>query len=333
VSPWTVDGRALKPPRTGIGQFLASLLTPLSEKTHLTLAIPGTPHDLPPFRGDVICGPDLTGSLWFHRWFGSLENGDALFCPLGVRPFGSAKKSVVVVHALSVLLYPGWQSLKNRITVLPFLSDTVRASHLIVPSAQIRTEVLRYFRAACVTVIPHGWDPSPAAPAWEREPLPDEFFLFLGTLEPRKNPLLLIDAWRRHPQWPPLLLAGGAGWHVRIGRLPANARALGYVTEAEKQFLLMHTRALIYPSSYEGFGLPVLEAAALGVPVIATPVPAAVEYELPSWIPAALKVSGFADAVQIVLSGRVSHEKARVPSWNEIATRYAEVLNDEAHCH
>jgi len=333
VTLWAVDGRALKPPRTGIGQFLASLLPALSEKVPMSLAFPGPPRDLPPFRGDLLCGPNLPGSLWYHRWFGRLADGDALFCPLGVRPFGSVKQSVVVVHDLSVLLYPGWQSLKNRLTILPFLNDTARGSHLIVPSHQIKEEMLRYFRTARVTVIPHGWDPTPAAPAWERGLLPDEYFLFLGTLEPRKNPLLLINAWMAHPQWPPLLLAGGAGWQVRLGRLPANVRALGYVTEAEKQFLLRHARALIYPSSYEGFGLPVLEAAALGVPVIATRVPAAVEYELPSWIPLALNEAGVEDAVRAALSGHVSIEKARVPSWNEIAARYAEVLNDEARCH
>jgi len=327
MTSWTVDGRALKPPRTGIGHFLASLLTQLSGKIPMALALPGRPHDLPAFRGEVVCGPDLPGSIWFHRWFGRLENGNALFCPLGVRPFGSAKKSVVVVHDFSVFLYPGWQSLKNRVTILPFLNDTARGSHLIVPSQHVKRELLHYFRTARVTVIPHGWDPSPAAPAWERGPLPDEFFLFLGTLEPRKNPLLLINVWKRHPEWPPLLLAGGAGWHVRLGPLPAHVRALGYVSESEKQFLLRHTRALIYPSSYEGFGLPVLEAAALGVPVIATHVPAAMEYELPSCIPAALNEAGLADAVQVVLSGHVSRERALVPSWKTVAARYAEVLD------
>ena len=167
---WTVDGRALKPSRTGIGHFLTSLLPALSEKVPMTLAVPRLPPDLPPFRGDLRIGPDLPGSLWYHRWFGRLSDGDALFCPLGVRPFRTAKPSVVVVHDFSVLLYPGWQSLKNRATILPFLNDTVRGSHLIVPSRQVRREVLRYFRTARVTVIPHGWDPSPAAPAWDRGP-------------------------------------------------------------------------------------------------------------------------------------------------------------------
>ena len=63
------------------------------------------------------------------------------------------------------------------------------------------------------------------------------------------------------------------------------------------------------------------------MPVIATRVPAAAEYELPSWIPAALNETGLADAVRIVLSGRASREKVLVPSWKEIADRYAEVLD------
>jgi len=330
---WTVDGRALRSPRTGIGHFLAGLLPPLSEKVPLALGLPEMIQDLPSFRGDVLCGPALLGSLWFHRWFDRLQEEDNLFCPLGVRPFGTSKKSVVVLHDLSVLLFPGWQSLKNRATVLPFLEDTVRHSLLIVPSARVRDEVVRYFRRAHVIVIPHGWDPPAEAAAWARAPLPDEYFLFLGTCEPRKNPRLLVDLWGGHPEWPPLLMAGAQGWRMRLGRLPANVRHHGYVAQGEKRWLLERTLALIYPSSYEGFGLPLAEAGGLGVPVIATRVPAAEEYDIPSWIPIVPTKASILEAVRRVLRGGVPRTNAALPTWREAAGRYVEVLKDYADSH
>jgi alpha-1,3-rhamnosyl/mannosyltransferase len=327
---WTVDGRALQAPRTGIGHFLAGLLPPLSEKVPLALGLPRMSQDLPSFRGEILCGPALPGSIWFHRWFDRLRDQDTLFCPLGVRPYASAKKSVVVLHDLSVLRYPGWQSLKNRVTVLPFLEDTVRHARLIVPSRRVYDEVLRYFRGAHVSVIPHGWDPPSEAASWDRAPLPDEYFLFLGTLEPRKNPRLLVDLWKEHPELPPLLMAGAEGWHVRLGRMPGSIRLLGYVTAGEKRWLLEHALSLLYPSSYEGFGLPVAEAGSLGVPVIATRVPAVEEYDIPSWVSITLTKASLLDAVRQVLHGKAPRLRAALPSWEEAACRYAQVMKKYA---
>ena len=103
--------------------------------------------------------------------------------------------------------------------------------------------------------------------------------LFLGTLDPRKNVGVLLDAYERLraqvPDAPPLVLAGGVPptaqpWVDRAGRAPlaGHVQVCGYVSEADRLTLLTGARLLVLPSLDEGFGLPVLEAMACGVPVV-----------------------------------------------------------------
>jgi glycosyltransferase involved in cell wall biosynthesis len=109
--------------------------------------------------------------------------------------------------------------------------------------------------------------------------LPDTFVLFLGTLEPRKNVEGLIRAyasWRqREPDAPPLFLAGGKGWYyttifqlVETLNLTGHVYFPGYVPQEELPLWYNAAALFTYPSHFEGFGLPVLEAMACGTPVI-----------------------------------------------------------------
>jgi len=124
----------------------------------------------------------------------------------------------------------------------------------------------------------------PAAPSWT--PLDvrphDGYILFLGTLEPRKNVGALLDAYehlvtrRPQPSAPPLVLAGKATdeakpWLARIERPPLSGRVrhVGYVDPDKRRELYAGARLLVQPSFEEGFGMPVLEAMTLGVPVVA----------------------------------------------------------------
>ena len=110
--------------------------------------------------------------------------------------------------------------------------------------------------------------------------IPQSYFLFVGTLEPRKNLPRLLKAYallRDDPAVPPLVIVGGGGWGGEdlprmIADLDLHDRVhlCGYVSDAELQSIYAKAHGLLMPSLYEGFGLPLLEAMQHGVPVIAS---------------------------------------------------------------
>lgn len=189
------------------------------------------------------------------------------------------------------LARPEWvgyslKSLRNRAW-----RESIRwADHVVTISEFSRREIVQWFGvpAERVSVIPLGvdarWFAAPAAAECERVRahygLEDGFFLFVGTLQPRKNLERLLAAHARLPETVrravPLLVVGRNGWgcEALVAQLNAGAypdvRWLSYVPAADLHALLAMATALTFPSLYEGFGLPVLEGFAAGVPVIAS---------------------------------------------------------------
>ncbi|MBN6036664.1 glycosyltransferase family 4 protein [Amycolatopsis sp. 195334CR] len=158
-----------------------------------------------------------------------------------------------------------------------------RADALVVPTQAVADDLgARVAGKAPVHVIGHGVTDLPSEPVDLL--LPAEYVLAIGTVEPRKGIGLLIEAMARF-DGPPLLLAGQPGWGeldpaelARLHGLPADRlRVLGRLTDAELAAALRGASVLAMPSLAEGFGLPVLEAMAAGVPVVHSDVPALVE--------------------------------------------------------
>lgn len=204
---------------------------------------------------------------------------------------------VVMIHDLSFLTDAGWARAEIRRDYPALVHDHARrADRIVVPSQHVAGEVTRRLGVAAERIAVVG----PGAPPWlPRTALPAlGYILFVGTLEPRKNVGALLDAYERlldrraragrHGRaegygrteggraLPELVLAGKAtassrSWLDRIDRAPLRGvvRHLGYVDAAHRRALYEGARLLVLPSLDEGFGLPVLEAMTIGVPVVA----------------------------------------------------------------
>jgi glycosyltransferase involved in cell wall biosynthesis len=217
---------------------------------------------------------------------GRVFHGPNFFLP------ACAEGGVATVHDLSVFKYPETHP-ADRIRQFErdFKSSMARAAHLITDSEATRQEVMDFLRwpAEKITAVPLGVSSRFArvqdavlAPDLSRYGLTVKgYTLCVSTLEPRKKVANLLRAYQCLPQrlreQYPLVLIGGSGWlsealHQEIDRLAAQGwlHYLGFVPEADLPALYAGALAFVYPSVYEGFGLPVLEAMASGVPVVAS---------------------------------------------------------------
>lgn len=237
-------------------------------------------------RGDAL--PRRRGALrtWSDKRAlrSSIVHGPNYFLP------AFADTGVITVHDLSVFRFPETHP-ADRIVAFEreFLGSLSRAAHVITDTETVRRELIEMFavRPDSVTAIPLGVDPSfrplppdVIAPSLERWGLTaNGYGLCVSTLEPRKKISELLSAWRSLPRQLrdryPLVLCGGAGWRneslrdeVEVGVGEGWLRHLGFVDEAFLPRLYAGAALFVYPSVYEGFGLPPLEAMASGVPVM-----------------------------------------------------------------
>jgi glycosyltransferase involved in cell wall biosynthesis len=287
-----VDARPLEERPTGVGRYLEGLLTAwLGERGDDTFMLLSPRRIVvpPSLEGRVAVARSaaLPGTLWLQSAAGVAARragADAFFGCLGIVPLAGGPPSVATVHDVTPLLFPEWHSWRNRLGFAPFIGRSVRTARRIAAvSEHSRRDLLKRFPdvAGKTVVVHNGVDicrPPEGGPKLnEGRP----FVLSLGTLEPRKNVGRLVAAmesiWDRRPDFPDLVLAGTAGWGLegldtRLGASPhaARIRLTGYLAGADRARWMAGARVFAYPSLYEGFGLPPLEAMALGTPVVAS---------------------------------------------------------------
>ena len=287
-----VDARPFEERLTGAGRVLEGLIPAWrrSFPEDRFLLVSPRPVFLPEsLVGDpgleVKVGPGVPGTLWLQTLAAGIARragADLLLGSLSVVPNLSTFPSVALVHDLTPLLFPEWHSRRNRLGFVPFIAGTVRrARRIAAVSEATRDDLIRAFPEAAekTSVVPNGLVPPPEDPGGPAPNGGRPYVLFLGTLEPRKNLHRLLDAlesiWDRRPGFPDLVVAGGQGWglpgfaeRLAASRHAPRIRPIGRVDDVLAARLLRHARLLAYPSLYEGFGLPPLEAMALGTPVV-----------------------------------------------------------------
>ena len=208
--------------------------------------------------------------------------------PAYIIPFFYFGKSVITVHDLAYYKNPAWfpdhQYFNTRI-LTPL--SIFKARKIIAVSESTKKDLIKYFhvKPEKIEVILEGVDDYCNLSVDESKieakfKISDQYFLALGTLEPRKNLVRLIGAFSEFLKENPesnikLILAGKKGWKYEpifeiIKNLELEDKVIwvGYVHIPEKIYLLKHSFALVFPSLYEGFGLPILEAMNMGVSVV-----------------------------------------------------------------
>jgi glycosyltransferase involved in cell wall biosynthesis len=233
----------------------------------------------------------LARILWeqaIQPWSAREAGLDLIHGTAFVGPQFSTCPFVITVHDLSFLSYPQNFPALNRTYLRMFTRMSVRrARRIIAVSESTKRDLMRYYGVSGdrVDVVHNGVDPMfrpmPAADvaAFRRQRhLPERFILFVGTLEPRKNVTRLVEAYARLPRpRPPLMLLGGKGWlydeifaRLESLDLQGEVKFVGYVPVEELALWYNAAGLFVYPSLYEGFGLPPLEAMACGTPVVAS---------------------------------------------------------------
>jgi glycosyltransferase involved in cell wall biosynthesis len=207
-------------------------------------------------------------------------------------PWPSRRASrVPVIHDLSFVKHPGFVSLRNRYFLRSLVKRSVREAELTVTVTRAMSdEIVSYYDLdpSRVAVVPNGFDPArfnPSASKPAETLVPERYLLFVGTLEPRKNLAGAIQAHailrRARADVPTLVVVGKEGWgrgswsaRLRSAAAAGDVVYLGPVSDDALASLYVGAEMLVFPSFYEGFGLPVLEAMACGCPVVASDLPA-----------------------------------------------------------
>ncbi|MEM8857350.1 MAG: glycosyltransferase family 1 protein, partial [Chloroflexota bacterium] len=230
-----------------------------------------------------ILWEQLVWSFRARREECQLIHGTAFSLPLLSRLPG-----IVTVFDLSFVYYPDVYPLWRK-TYLNFITrrSCAKAQHIIVISESGKEDLIKFFQVEPnrISVVYPGLNPKFKRPPpadvlayRSKKDLPESFLLHVGTLQPRKNLPFLIRAFHQAKlENVSLIFAGGKGWYyeeifnlVKTLQLEDRVQFMGYVPDEDLPLVYAAAELLVFPSVYEGFGMPILEAMGCGTPVLAS---------------------------------------------------------------
>jgi glycosyltransferase involved in cell wall biosynthesis len=282
-------------------------------------------------------GPDFEARLGHP----DLIHSHNFFCPRGL----ARARLVYTLHDLSFLADPSWSTEPNRVGCWQGVFDAATRADWIVANSE-------YSRAHFLEVFPHypkertdviypasrfrAEAPAPPRPERFAHLVPDGFWLSVGSIEPRKNHRRILEAYAQTRSPLPLVLSGGKGWLMDDLAVEGGVMLTGYVSDNELEWLYRNCFAFLYPSLFEGFGMPVLEAMALGAPAIVSDSTSLPEVTAGTALLAdPLDASSIAAAMRRIAAGEVSREalrqrgqeRARQFSWDHSARKLLKIYD------
>ena len=283
-----INGRFMADRMQGIvryGREILNLLEPLLQKDiHIILAVPCNAKDVPNYKNmEVVTLGNKTGILWEQLEFASFIRKHRDYIPINfcnTVPF-FVQPGITAIHDIMYKLFPeNYKSIRNRFSrlwhCLQYKYITRHEKKIITVSEFSKREIMKYYNVeeSKIVVIPAAWQHVVEYKEnfdWKmRYPYlsPMQYFFSLSTLAKNKNFRWIIEVAKRNPKY--TFAVVGKLYEEDLNNLPQNVKLLGYVSDMDACSLLKNCKAFLFPSLYEGFGLPPLEALALGVDVISS---------------------------------------------------------------
>jgi alpha-1,3-rhamnosyl/mannosyltransferase len=269
-------------------------------------------------------GAVLARELWWYPFrLSALGGVDVLHCPTYYAPVRPRVPTVVTVHDLAVLRHPEWFPAWTRTYAPHVVPRMIRAAARVIAVSEFTAreiEELLGIPRERIRVVANGVEPvfTRAGPGAD-----GDYVLAVGTLEPRKNLERTIEAAKRVGV--ELRVVGESGW----GRVDAGVAWQGRVDDAALARLYRGARCLVYPSYYEGFGIPVAEALACGTPVV-TSRGSAMEEVAGNAAVLVDPLDVESIAAGIVEASSRSVDGFEPPTWDEAARSTVEVYREAA---